>query len=57
MPNISIRGVSMYIDVIGHGPPLVLMHGGPGLDHVSLMPFRDLADRHTPVERPLQRWS
>ena len=49
MPNISVRGVSMYIDVIGHGPPLVLMHGGPGLDHVSLMPFRDLADRHTLV--------
>ena len=49
MPNISIRDVSMYVDVIGHGPPLLLMHGGPGLDHVSLMPFKDLADRHTLV--------
>jgi proline iminopeptidase len=49
MPNISIRGVSMYVDVIGHGPPLLLMHGGPGLDHVSLLPFKDLADRHTLV--------
>ena len=49
MPKISIRGVSMYVDVAGHGPPLVLMHGGPGLDHVSLMPFRRLADRHTVV--------
>ena len=49
MANISIRGVSMYVEVIGHGPPLVLMHGGPGLDHVSLMPFKDLADRHTLV--------
>ena len=49
MPNISIRGVSMYVDVIGHGPPLVLMHGGPGLDHVSLTPFKQLADRHTLV--------
>jgi proline iminopeptidase len=25
------------------------MHGGPGLDHVSLTPFRELADRHTIV--------
>ncbi|HET9084250.1 MAG TPA: alpha/beta hydrolase [Candidatus Limnocylindrales bacterium] len=49
MPNISVRDVSMYVDVIGHGPPLLLMHGGPGLDHVSLMPFKDLADRHTVV--------
>jgi proline iminopeptidase len=49
MSNISIRDVSMYVDVIGHGPPLLLMHGGPGLDHVSLMPFKDLAARHTLV--------
>ena len=45
----SIREVSLFVEVIGHGPPLVLMHGGPGLDHVSLTPFRELADRHTVV--------
>ena len=49
MPNMSIRGVSMYVEVVGHGPPLVLMHGGPGLDHVSLTPFKALADRYTVV--------
>ncbi|HET8784823.1 MAG TPA: alpha/beta hydrolase [Candidatus Limnocylindrales bacterium] len=49
MSNISIRGVSMYVDVVGSGPPLVLMHGGPGLDHVSLTPFKALADRHTVI--------
>ena len=49
MPNITIRGVSMYVDVVGHGPPLLLMHGGPGLDHISLVPFKALADRHTMV--------
>ena len=49
MPKISIRGVSMYVDVVGHGPPLVLMHGGPGLDHISLTPFKGLADRYTVV--------
>ncbi|MFO7532732.1 MAG: alpha/beta hydrolase [Candidatus Limnocylindrales bacterium] len=45
----QIRDASLYVEVVGHGPPLVLMHGGPGLDHVSLTPFRELADRHTVV--------
>jgi proline iminopeptidase len=45
----SINGVSLFVEVVGHGDPLLLMHGGPGLDHVSLTPFRQLADRHTVV--------
>jgi proline iminopeptidase len=45
----SIRGVPLFVEVVGHGSPLLLMHGGPGLDHVSLTPFRALADRHTVV--------
>jgi proline iminopeptidase len=45
----KIRDVSLYVEVMGHGDPLLLMHGGPGLDHVSLTPFRELADRHTVV--------
>lgn len=49
MTTMQIRDVSLYADVTGHGDPLVLMHGGPGLDHVSLTPFRELADRHTIV--------
>jgi proline iminopeptidase len=49
MTTMSIRDVSLYVEVAGHGDPLVLMHGGPGLDHVSLAPFRELADRHTVV--------
>jgi proline iminopeptidase len=44
-----IRDVSLYVEVLGHGDPVVLMHGGPGLDHVSLTPFRRLADRQTVV--------
>jgi proline iminopeptidase len=49
MPQLSIRDTSLFVDVVGGGPPLLLMHGGPGLDHVSLTPFRELADRHTVV--------
>jgi proline iminopeptidase len=45
----QIRDAMLHVEVVGHGPPLVLMHGGPGLDHVSLTPFRELADRHTVV--------
>jgi proline iminopeptidase len=37
--------VSLFVDVVGHGYPLVLMHGGPGADHLTLLPFRRLADR------------
>lgn len=49
MPTMPIRDASLFVEVVGSGPPLVLMHGGPGLDHVSLTPFRALAARHTVV--------
>lgn len=46
---IRIRDVSLFVDVIGDGYPLVLMHGGPGLDHNSLFPFRRFEDQFTVV--------
>ena len=49
MSRMQIRDASLYVEVVGDGRPLLLMHGGPGLDHVSLTPFRELADRHTLV--------
>jgi proline-specific peptidase len=49
MPTMSIRGVSLFVEVIGHGYPLVLMHGGPGADHISMLPFRPCADQFTLV--------
>ena len=61
MTTRKIRDVSLYVEVVGQGPPLLLMHGGPGLDHVSLTPFRRLADRHhgrllrPPLQWPLDR--
>jgi proline iminopeptidase len=47
MATIPIRGVSLFVKVIGHGYPLVLMHGGPGLDHTSLLPLKPCADQFT----------
>ncbi|MCU7730498.1 alpha/beta hydrolase [Actinoplanes sp. KI2] len=47
MTTIAVRGIRLHVEVIGHGPPLVLMHGGPGADHWTLLPFRRLADRFT----------
>jgi proline iminopeptidase len=44
---IEIRGASLFVKVIGQGYPLVLMHGGPGLDHTSLLALQPLADQFT----------
>ncbi len=49
MAKLSIRDVSLFVEVIGHGYPLLLMHGGPGADHWSLVPFRRCADQFTLV--------
>jgi proline iminopeptidase len=47
MTTIQIREVSLFVKVIGQGYPLLLMHGGPGLDHTSLLPLQPLADQFT----------
>jgi len=45
--TMPIRDVSLFVEVVGRGDPLVLMHGGPGADHCTLLPFRRLSDRFT----------
>ncbi len=47
MSNMQIRDVSLFVKVMGQGYPLVLMHGGPGLDHTSLLALQPLADQFT----------
>jgi proline-specific peptidase len=44
-----IRGIPLFVRVMGHGYPLVLMHGGPGQDHASLLPLQSLAEEFTLV--------
>ncbi len=47
MTSIRVRDVSLFVEVVGHGTPLVLMHGGPGADHHTLYTFRRCADQFT----------
>jgi len=49
MATMRIRDVSLFVEVVGRGYPLLLMHGGPSADHWTMLPFRDLADRFTLV--------
>lgn len=49
MTMLPIRDVSLNLKVMGQGDPLVLMHGGPGLDYSTLSTFEPLADRYTLV--------
>jgi proline iminopeptidase len=45
----AIRDVSLFVEIVGQGYPLLLMHGGPGADHWTLAPFRRCADQFTLV--------
>ena len=45
--KIAIRDVSLFVDIVGRGYPLLLMHGGPSLDHLSLSSFRRCAGQFT----------
>ncbi len=49
MTTMPIRDVRLFVEVVGRGYPLALMHGGPGGDHWTLLPFRQLSDRFTLV--------
>jgi proline iminopeptidase len=47
MTTISVRGISLFVKIMGQGYPLLLMHGGPGMDHSSLLPLMPCADQFT----------
>lgn len=46
--RIRLDGTTLYYEVVGRGtPPVLLLHGGPGLDHTAFRPWLDpLAERH-----------
>lgn len=45
----KIGDVSLFVETVGHGYPLLLMHGGPSADHWTMLPFRRLADQFTVI--------
>ncbi len=47
MTMVQIRDVSLFVKVMGHGYPVLLMHGGPGLDYTTLSALEPLADQFT----------
>lgn len=47
MSMVMVRDVSTHVEVLGEGYPLVLMHGGPGADLYTMLPFRQCADQFT----------
>lgn len=43
--HLRVKGASLYVRQVGHGPPVVVVHGGPDFDHYYLRPELDaLAD-------------
>ena len=45
MTMLPVRDVSLFVKRLGQGEPILLMHGGPGLDHTTLQTLEPLADR------------
>ncbi len=44
----SLEDARIFYEVVGEGEPIVVVHGGPGLDHTYLQPGLDgLATRHS----------
>jgi len=44
----SINGTELYVETVGSGPALLLLHGGLGLDHTYFRPYFDqLSDQST----------
>ncbi len=39
--TVAVRGVTLYVRTIGHGPDVVVLHGGPGAHHDYLLPHFD----------------
>lgn len=47
--RVTLGDISLYVDILGDGDPLVLMHGGPSADLWTMGGFRECADEHTLV--------
>lgn len=46
--KVAVRGVELFYETRGSGPPCVLVHGGPGMSH------RNMLDRFAPLAEDMQ---
>src|SRR6266850_676176 len=37
----KINGTSLYLKIVGRGEPIVIVHGGPGMNHSYFIPHLD----------------
>src|ERR1700751_4068067 len=44
-PPVELNGVRIYTRRAGEGPPVIVLHGGPGAHHDYLLPQYDLLAR------------
>ncbi|MEM9033196.1 MAG: alpha/beta fold hydrolase [Actinomycetota bacterium] len=50
MPMYEVDGAELHVETVGSGPPVLLLHGGLGLDHTYFRPaFDQLADQATVI--------
>jgi proline iminopeptidase len=40
--RVTVDNISLYVRVVGHGQPLIVLHGGPDFDTAYLLPELDL---------------
>ena len=62
----NIKDIQLWVECAGEGAPLLVMHGGPGLDHTYFRPHLDnLAKTHNVIyydhrgngrSSPVQNW-
>lgn len=44
--TLSVNKAEIYYRIIGQGSPVVIVHGGPGLDHRHMLDFENLTDEY-----------
>lgn len=40
---VKVNNAELYYKIVGEGKPVVLLHGGPGFDHLHMLPMSELA--------------
>ncbi|WP_108670903.1 alpha/beta fold hydrolase [Peribacillus acanthi] len=43
---LNVRGEEIYVKILGHGEPLVFLHGGPGGEHRYFLPHLEPLSEH-----------